>query len=156
MEWLDWIKEHQTESWVALALALGVAELVSLDLILAMLAAGAAVGAVSALLGAPGVAQVLIAVVTSVLMLAVVRPVAKRRLDSAPELKLGHTKHVGQTALVLEPITDLQPGRVRLAGQEWSAKPYDPHLSIAAGESVEVLEIRGAFAIVHPIATLEP
>lgn len=156
MEWLDWIKDHQWESWLALAVALGAAELVSLDLILIMLATGAGAGALAALVGLPGAAQALVAIAVSVMMLAVVRPLAKRRLDSGPELRLGATKHLGATGLVTEPISSLAPGQIRLAGELWSAKPYDEHLSIGAGETVEVLEIRGAFAIVHPVARLDP
>ena len=47
MEWFDWIKDHQWESWTALALVLGVAELLSLDLVLVMLAVGALSGALA-------------------------------------------------------------------------------------------------------------
>lgn len=155
MGWLDWFSEHQWESWVALALVLGAIELVSLDLVLIMLAAGAGAGAISAAIGAPPLAQALVAIVTSVLMLWVVRPLAKRRLSDGPELTLGPTKHVGSTALVTATISEINPGQIRLAGEQWSAKPYDPMLRIEAGENVEVLEIRGAFAIVHPVARLD-
>lgn len=156
MEWVDWIKDHQWESWLSLALVLGAAELISLDLVLVMLASGAAAGGLSALIGLPGVAQVLIAVATSVLMLAVVRPVAKRRLTAGPELKLGAAKHVGASGVVLEPISEDVSGRIKVAGEIWTAKPYDPSLTIAPGEAVEVLEIRGAIALVHPVARLAP
>ena len=37
---MDWLREHMWESWLALAVLLGVLELVSLDLFLAMLAGG--------------------------------------------------------------------------------------------------------------------
>ena len=55
-----------------------------------------------------------------------------------------------------EPITAMAPGRIRLAGEIWSAQPYDETHSIAAGETVEVFEIRGATAFVHPVPGLEP
>ena len=55
-----------------------------------------------------------------------------------------------------ERITAIEPGRVRLAGEIWSAAPYDEHLTIEPGETVEVFEIRGATAYVHPVPTLEP
>ena len=44
----------------------------------------------------------------------------------------------------------------RLSGQEWSAQPYDETLTIEPGETIEVLEIRGATAYVHPVPRLEP
>ena len=43
------------------------------------------------------------------------------------------------------------PGRIRLAGEIWSAAPYDENLTIEPGETVEVFEIRGATAYVHPV-----
>ena len=49
----------------------------------------------------------------------------------------------------------MEPGRIRLAGEIWSAAPYDEDLTIAPGETVEVFEIRGATAYVHPVPTLE-
>ena len=51
---MDWIRDHLWETWLALAIALGVAEMFSLDLILAMLAAGAVVGMVAAPPDRPG------------------------------------------------------------------------------------------------------
>ena len=53
-------------------------------------------------------------------------------------------------------ITGLAPGRIKAAGETWSALPYDENLRITAGEPVEILQIKGATAYVHPVATLEP
>ena len=41
-------------------------------------------------------------------------------------------------------------------GEIWSAQPYDETLTIEPGETVEVFEIRGATAYVHPIPRLDP
>ena len=46
-------------------------------------------------------------------------------------------------------------GRIRVGGEIWSATPYDDMTTIEAGETVEVLQIRGATALVHPIPSLE-
>ena len=56
---MDWIRDHLWETWLALSIVLGVAEMFSLDLILGMLAAGAVVGMALALLGLPVAVQVL-------------------------------------------------------------------------------------------------
>ena len=53
MEWAEWLRDHAWESWLTLAVALAALELVSLDLIFVMLAGGALVGVVTALLGGP-------------------------------------------------------------------------------------------------------
>ena len=154
---MDWLSDNLWAGWLALAIALGVAELASLDLILLMLAAGAIVGAISAGLGLPFVLQILLAGGASVAMLALVRPSVVKRLHSGPELQLGHAKLVGRQALVTEDVTSLTPGRVKLAGEIWSAEPYDDSLTIKAGETVEVLAMKGATVYVHPLnSTLDP
>jgi membrane protein implicated in regulation of membrane protease activity len=149
MEWFRW------EAWLAAAFVLGLLEMISGDLILMMLAVGAIAGMILAVVDAPAAAQVLVAAGTSVAMLALVRPSLTKHLKSGPELRLGHGKLVGKQGLVTETITALNPGRVRLAGDVWSAEPYDESLTIEAGETVEVFEIRGATAFVHPIPKLE-
>jgi membrane protein implicated in regulation of membrane protease activity len=153
---MDWIREHLWETWLALSVALGVAEMFSLDLILAMLAVGAVVGMVAALVGLPVVVQVLAALGASVAMLAFVRPAFVKRLHSGPELALGHGKLVGTRGMVTQEITGLAAGRIKVGGEIWSALPYDEHLRIAPGETVEILQIKGATAYVHPVGTLEP
>lgn len=153
---MDWLRDNLWQTWLAVAVLLGVAEMFSLDLILMMLAAGAVVGMLTALLGLPMAAQVLCAAGASVAMLALIRPAAIKRLHGGPELRLGHGKLVGVQGVVTERITALETGRVRLAGEIWSAAPYDETLVIAPGETVEVLEIRGATAYVHPIPSIDP
>jgi membrane protein implicated in regulation of membrane protease activity len=154
-EFANWLGEHMWGGWLALAAVLGIAEMFSLDLVLIMLATGALGGLVTSLVTDLVVVQLLVAVVVSVGMLAVVRPGLARRLHTGPELRLGHGKLVGAQALVTEQITSQEPGRVRLAGEIWSARPYDDTLTIDAGETVEVFEIRGATAYVHPVPRLE-
>ena len=153
---MDWIRDHLWETWLGLSIVLGVAEMFSLDLILAMLAAGAVIGMVAAIIGLPVVVQILAALAASIAMLAFVRPAFVKRLHSGPELSLGHGKPVGTRALVTQEITGLAPGRIKVAGEIWSALPYDEHLTIEPGATVEIFEIKGATAYVHPVGTLEP
>jgi len=152
---VEWLREHLTETWLGVAILLGVAEMFSLDLILIMLAGGALVGMIAALVGLPFAVQVLAAAAASVAALALVRPSMVKRLHHGPDLRLGHAKLVGRQGMVTETITALQPGRVTLAGETWSAEPYDHTLIIEAGATVEVMEIRGATAYVHPVYSLE-
>ena len=152
---MEWLRDHAWETWLGLSIVLGVAEMFSLDLILAMLAAGALVGMITAILGLPVALQILAASAASVAALAAVRPTMVKRLHGGPELALGHGKLVGRQGIVTEDISGLAPGRIKLAGEFWTAEPYDDTTSIAAGETVEVLEIRGATAVVHPVARLE-
>jgi membrane protein implicated in regulation of membrane protease activity len=152
---MDWLGDHAAGVWLAVAILLGIAEMFSLDLILGMLALGALVGMVTALLGAGIAVSAIAAAIASVACLALVRPPLIKRLHSGPELSLGHGKLVGQQGIVTERITAMESGRVKLAGEIWSAKPYDETLVIEPGATVEVLEIRGATAYVHPLPSLE-
>jgi len=152
---MDWLSEHAWAVWLGIAAFLGIAEMVSLDLVLAMLAVGALGGAVTAAAGGAVVLQLIVAVVVSVGMLWLVRPSLIMRLHQGPELKLGTTKLIGQRATVTQQITGLATGQIRLAGETWTAAPYDEHVVIEPGATVEVLEIRGATAYVHPLPELE-
>jgi|SRR5665809_47772 len=152
---MEWFREHLTETWLGLAVLLGVAEMFSLDLVLAMLAIGAAAGMVTSLATDLVLVQFMVAILTSLGMLALVRPNLVRKLHTGPELRLGHTRLIGTQGTVTRTVTALNPGEVKLAGQEWSAQPYDETLTIEPGETIEVLDIRGATAYVHPVPRLE-
>jgi membrane protein implicated in regulation of membrane protease activity len=152
---MDWISDHLAAVFLGLAIVLGVAELASMDLILLMLAFGALVGMGASLAGAGFVISALLAAGAATACLALVRPQLVKKLHSGPELQVGHGKLVGVQGTVTEKITGLQAGRIKLAGEFWTAAPYDDTISIEPGETVEVLEIRGATAYVHPVPRLE-
>jgi membrane protein implicated in regulation of membrane protease activity len=152
---MEWLRDHAWETWLGLTIVLGLAEMFSLDLILIMLAAGALVGMVAAILDLHIAIQILAASAASVAALAMVRPTMVKRLHGGPELSLGHGKLIGRQGIVTEDISGLSAGRIKLAGEFWTAEPYDDTTSIKAGETVEVLAIRGATAVVHPVARLE-
>ncbi len=153
---MEWLGDHLWAAWLVLAVGLGVAEMVSLDLILIMIAVGAIVGALTALASFPLILQVLLAAGASTAMLAMVRPELVKKLHSGPDLVTGMNKLVGQQGVVTEELTAHHPGRVKLAGEIWSACPYDEGLTIPPGATVEVFAIRGATAYVHPVGELLP
>jgi membrane protein implicated in regulation of membrane protease activity len=153
---VEWLGDHLWAAWLVLAVGLGVAEMVSLDLILIMVAVGALVGALAAIASLPLVLQVLLAAGSSAAMLALVRPNLVKRLHSGPDLVTGTGKLVGQQGVVTEEMSAHHPGRVKVAGEIWSACPYDDTLTIAPGQTVEVFAIRGATAYVHPVGELLP
>ena len=153
---MDWIRDHLWETWLALSIVLGVAEMFSLDLILAMLAAGAVIGMVAALIGLPIVVQIL----------ARARPPpwprcrwCGRRSSSActaaPSWRSATASWSAPGAWSPRRSPASTPGRIKAGGETWTALPYDENLRIAAGETVEILQIKGATAYVHPVASLE-
>ena len=153
---MNWLGDHLWAAWLMLAVVLGVAEMTSLNLVLIMLAVGAVVGALAALASFPFAVQLLLAAGSSAAMLALVRPNLVRKLNSGPELVTGTGKLLGQKGVVTEEVTAHHPGRIKIAGEIWSACPYDDNLTIAPGATVEVFEIRGATVYVHPPGELLP
>jgi membrane protein implicated in regulation of membrane protease activity len=134
--------------WLGLAVLLGLIEVASLDLVFLMLAGGALAGAVVAIGTDNLVVEALVALITAVAMLAVVRPVAVRHLRTPLALRTGTAALVGQHGVATERV-DRNDGRIKLKGEVWSARTYDPTSVIEAGQGVEVVQIDGATAIVY-------
>jgi membrane protein implicated in regulation of membrane protease activity len=153
---VEWLGDHLWAAWMVLAVVLGMAEMVSLDLMLLMLAVGAVVGALAALASFPVILQVLLAGGGAAAMLSLVRPNLLRHLHGGPDLVTGTGKLVGQQGLVTEELSAHHPGRVKVGGEIWSAQPYDESLVIPSGATVEVFAIRGATAFVHPVGEILP
>jgi len=145
---VDGFGGYDWAAWVGLAVVLGLVEVTTLDLTFAMVAVGALAGAATGLVTDNLLLQVVVALVVSVAMLAVVRPVALRHLRTPLAIRTGSAALVGERGLVLEAV-DGQTGRVKIKGEVWSARTYDPATSIEAGRSVEVVTIDGATAVVY-------
>jgi membrane protein implicated in regulation of membrane protease activity len=151
---MEWFRDHMWETWLGLAILLGVAELFSLDLILLMLAVGAVAGVLTAILGLPVAVQILAFVAASIGMIGLVRPSVVKRLHSGPELVTGHAKLVGKQGVVVSEVSS-QGGSVRISGELWSARPYDDTAVIEPGAKVDIFQISGATALVHKIPELD-
>jgi len=138
--------------WLIVAAVLGVAELVTMTFALGLIAVAACVAAAAAALHLGLPFQVLAFVIAAGAGLGVVLPVARRHLKQPPLLRTGPAALVGQPARVLEEVT-VHSGRVRIGGEEWSARSYDDTdetLVIPVGRTVDVMQIKGATALVYP------
>jgi membrane protein implicated in regulation of membrane protease activity len=137
--------------WVVLAAVLGVAEIVTLTAALGLLAAAALAAAGAAALGLGPFAQFAVFAAVSIGLLIGVRPLVKRQLRPryGPQHRFGVAALVGRQARVVQEVTG-HAGRVRIGGEEWSARAYDETLVIPAGTTVDVIEIEGATALVYP------
>jgi membrane protein implicated in regulation of membrane protease activity len=136
--------------WLIAACVLGVGEMHQGGFYLAPFAAGAALAAVLALLGVGALLSAIVFVVASGIVFATLRPVAQRHRRLPPSIRTGAAALVGRPAIVLERIANEEGvGCVKIDGGEvWTARSYDEHEVIPAGERVEVVEIRGATALV--------
>jgi membrane protein implicated in regulation of membrane protease activity len=99
--------------------------------------------------GAPELASWAVFLVTSGVLLGGLRPLARSHLRQPAQLRTGTAALVGRTATVVERIAnDEDQGCVRLEGETWRARAYDEDEVIEAGARVQVVEIRGATALV--------
>ena len=148
-EFFDWLSDNAWVGWAGAGVLLAIVEIVSLDLVLLMLAVGAFAGSATAAFGAALAPTIIVAVATSVAMLYFVRPSIVRRMHGGPELTTGAAALVGEHAVVLDRI-GRTGGRIKLAGEVWTARSYDSSVELEPGTEVAVLEIDGATAVVFP------
>ena len=134
--------------WLILAVIFAVGEIATLGFFLAPFAGGAAVAAVLAAFGAGTTAEAAAFLVVSIILLAALRPLARSH-QKGKALKMGTAALVGQTAMVVERISnDESVGCIKLDGEIWTARAYDEDDVIEPGKRVHVIEIRGATALV--------
>ncbi len=139
--------------WLIVAAVLGVAELLTTTLAFGLLAVAALVAAVIGAFHLDLAVQLAGFVVAAAAGLGFVRPIAMRHIKQPPLLRTGTAALVGRSAIVLEEITQHSGGRIRIGGEEWSSRPYDPYdesLVIPVGAKVDVMQIAGATALVYP------
>ncbi|MFI6500200.1 NfeD family protein [Nonomuraea typhae] len=135
--------------WIILAVVLGVAEIFTLTASLGLLGAAALLTAATAALGLPIPLQLLVFTLSSAAGLLVIRPIAMRHIRQPQLQRFGVEALVGKSAYVISEVTG-RDGRVRIGGEEWSARAYDETLVIPTGATVDVIEIEGATALVYP------
>jgi membrane protein implicated in regulation of membrane protease activity len=136
--WLVWL--------IAAAVLLG-GEVLTMGVFLGPLALAAGAAAVIAGVGGGVAVQFIVFVAASVASLGLLRPAVLRRLHRGPTLRTGAAALVGEQALALERV-DCDSGRVKIGGEEWSARSYSEDEVIEPGTRVVVVEIRGATALV--------
>ena len=130
------------------AAALGIGLVITAMPELGMLAVGAVAAAVAAgIFGGDAVVQVVAFVVVSTALIAVVRPIANRHRAQRPQLATGIEALKGKQAVVLERV-DASGGRIKLAGEIWSARALDTDHAYEVGQEVDVVDIEGATAII--------
>jgi membrane protein implicated in regulation of membrane protease activity len=140
---------HAWLIWLAIAAGLGLAELAVMTLDFALLAVAALATAGVAAIGLGIGFQFLTFFVVALLLLLLVRPIARRHLLSTPPVRSGTAALVGKEAVTLTEVAR-DSGRVKIGGEEWTARPYDKDLVIPEGTTVDVFAIEGATALVYP------
>ncbi len=136
--------------WLVAACLFGIGEMHSGGFYLLPFALGAALAAVLSLLGVGALLTGIMFVATSLVVVGALRPVARRHRRLPPPIRTGAAALVGRRAMVLERIAnDEGVGCVRIEGGEvWTARSYSEDDVIEVGQRVEVVEIKGATALV--------
>jgi membrane protein implicated in regulation of membrane protease activity len=135
--------------WLVAACVLGVGEMHQGGFYLAPFAAGAALATVVSLSGVGALLAVIVFLATSGIVFATLRPIAQRHRRLPPSIRTGAAALIGRKAIVLERIAnDEGVGCVKIDGEVWTARSFDEDQIFDPGERVEVVEIRGATALV--------
>jgi membrane protein implicated in regulation of membrane protease activity len=135
--------------WALAAVALAVGEIFTPGLFfLGPVALAAAAATIAALLGAPLWLDVLVFVLGSLASLGFLRPLARAHLSMPRAIRTGAAALEGAKAVVLQRV-DGMGGRVKIGGEEWSARSYMPDEAYDPGTVVDVMEIDGATALVY-------
>ena len=135
--------------WAIAAVLLSVGEILTPGMFfLGPVALAAVAAAAVALFDVGVVGQLLAFIIGSIATVAFLRPIAKRHLHMPAALRTGTAALEGTKAVVLQRV-DVNGGRVRIGGEEWSARAYMEDQVLEPGTRVEVVKIEGATALVY-------
>jgi len=111
-------------------------------------ALAAVTAALAAVAGAAVWLQIVVFAAASLASIGLLRPIARSHLRMPPAIRTGTAALEGAHATVLQRV-DEHGGRVRIGGEEWSARAYMPDQVLEPGTRVEVVKIEGATALVY-------
>lgn len=136
-------------AWSIAAVLLAVGEIFTPGMFfLGPVALAAVAGAVAAAVGAAVWLQLVFFIAAAAASIGLLRPIARAHLRMPAAMRTGTAALEGAKAVVLQRV-DVDGGRVRIGGEEWSARAYMPDQVIEAGTRVEVVKIEGATALVY-------
>ena len=134
--------------WLIAAVLLAIGELLTPGLFFLGPVALAAVGAaVAAGIGGGIILQLIVFIAVSAGSLGFLRPIARRHIRMPALTRTGTAALVGAKAVVLQRV-DVNGGRVKIGGEEWSARAFFEEQTLEPGARVEVAKIEGATALV--------
>jgi len=135
--------------WAIAAVLLAIGELFTPGLFfLGPIALAALAATIVAALGGPIWVQIIVFGVGSFAAVGLLRPIARAHLTMPRAIRTGAAALEGAKAVVLQHV-DSHGGRVKIGGEEWSARSYMPDEEFDVGTEVEVVQIQGATALVY-------
>lgn len=138
--------------WFVVGGILAIIEAVTLGLICIWFAGGAVGAAIAAMMGASPLVQIIVFLVVSAVLVAVTRPIAKKRFNNKTE-KTNVDALIGQTGVVEEKIMPESSGQVKADGKVWRA--VCESREIEKGAVVVIKSIKGVTIMVEEIGGRE-
>ena len=136
-------------AWAIVAVLLAIGEIFTPGLFfLGPIALAAVAATVVAAAGGPVWLQIVVFGAGSFAAVGLLRPIARRHLTMPHAIRTGAAALEGAKAVVLQRV-DGRGGRVKIGGEEWSARSYMADEAFDVGAEVEVVEIQGATALVY-------
>jgi membrane protein implicated in regulation of membrane protease activity len=136
-------------AWAIVSVLLAVGEIFTPGLFfLGPIAVAAVAATVAAAVGGPIWLQIAVFGAGSFAAVGLLRPIARAHLTMPRAIRTGAAALEGARAIVLQPVDD-RGGRVKIGGEEWSARSYVPDEQYDVGTVVEVAQIQGATALVY-------
>lgn len=127
--------------WLGIFIISFIVEVTTLSLVTIWFSAGALVALFIEYIGVSISGQLIGFIITSILTFLVFRPMIMKHIKS-PGIKTNADSLIGKTGEVIEDITKLSYGQVKVNGQIWTAKSMEG-VDIKKGSIVDILEIQG-------------
>jgi len=132
--------------WLIIFLVTIIIELGTLSLVTIWFSAGALIAIVIKFIGYNMTTQLIGFIITSILTFLLFRPILVKHIKN-PKTKTNTDSLIGRTGEVVEEITPLTFGLVKVNGQVWTAKSVEDTL-LKEGTMVEIIKIEGVKLIV--------
>lgn len=129
--------------WLALMCIFIIVEIITVGLTSIWFAGGALAALLSAIVGMPQIVQIILFFAVSFIFIFFTRPFALKFVKPH-NIKTNYEEIIGKEVQVTDRIDNRAgTGTAVCNGQEWTARSMEDDIIIEAGESVQVIDIRG-------------
>ena len=135
--------------WLIALIVFLAIEIATMGLTTVWFAGGAIIAGIMALLNTPFVAQFVVFLIVSIVLLVFTRPIAVKYFNK-DRVRTNVESMIGREAIVVSEVDNLQGlGRVTVGGQEWSARSTQNGTKIPVGSVGIVRAIDGVKLIIE-------
>lgn len=139
-------------AWIIILVIMVLIEVFTMGLTTIWFAGGALAAFVVSIAGGGIPAQVIVFLIVSLILLLLIRPLAKTRFNSK-RVRTNAESLIGEIGVVTEPIDNLNAqGRIVVHGQEWAARTVQEGVQADKGAHVKVLSISGVKLMVEVVS----